>query len=181
MDVQFRRTGERRYAVIILRENQAPLEMNPAPGYDPRMPHDLLHFIVESELGLRQGIYGQIAQGGTAGTFHATASGEPQPRKTARLRRRLAKRGEQLQRTGQQDAALSEQATELCLSEWLSRSSQAERKPRSAPMPAPILARTLSLSAQQLERICARMDELSAQWSGLQIGQSLTIRWAENR
>lgn len=39
----------------------ALVEMNRAPGYDPLMPHDLLHLIVESELGLTRGIFGQLA------------------------------------------------------------------------------------------------------------------------
>ena len=70
MNIQFRRTGERRYAITIYRNNLPPVEMNPAPGYDPIMPHDLLHLVVESELGLTRGIFGQIAEGGHAGTFH---------------------------------------------------------------------------------------------------------------
>jgi hypothetical protein len=50
MEVKFRRTGERRYALTIHRENLPPLEFG-GPGYDPLMPHDLQHLIVESELG----------------------------------------------------------------------------------------------------------------------------------
>ena len=68
MDVEFRRTGERRYAVTIIVPGRPMLEMNPAPGYDTRMPHDLIHFVVERELGIRHGIFGQLAAGGTAGT-----------------------------------------------------------------------------------------------------------------
>lgn len=178
MDVQFRKTGERRYAVTILRENQAPLEMNPAPGYDPMMPHDLLHLIVESELGLQQGIYGQIAQGGTAGTFHPTASTGQNLRETKRLRKRLAKRGEKLLHEGRQESAASEQATYICLQEWLSRSRQsATRQQTKQATRPPAMTEGFSLSEERLERILARMDELSSQWAGLKIGESMTIRW----
>ncbi|HYE74205.1 MAG TPA: hypothetical protein VEF04_12785, partial [Blastocatellia bacterium] len=100
MEVQFRRTGERRYAVTIFRPGNSALEMNPAPGYDSFMPHDLLHFIVESELGLRRGIYGQIAEGGHAGTFHSVGSNHENRREAARQRKRLARRGEKLLREG---------------------------------------------------------------------------------
>jgi hypothetical protein len=55
MQVEFQKTGERRYAVIIKREDLPDMKMNPAPGFDPLMPHDLLHFLVEEELGLRRG------------------------------------------------------------------------------------------------------------------------------
>jgi hypothetical protein len=73
MEVQFRRTAERRYAITIYRKDLPPVEMNPAPGCDPIMPHDLLHLVVESELGLSRGIFGQVASGDTPGHFIATA------------------------------------------------------------------------------------------------------------
>jgi hypothetical protein len=67
--VEFRRTAARRYAVSVHRDGPAPIVMAPAPGYDPLMPHDLLHLIVEGELGLARGIFGQLAAGGHAGRF----------------------------------------------------------------------------------------------------------------
>jgi hypothetical protein len=165
MDVEFRRTGERRYAVTIYREDEVPMEMNPAPGYDARMPHDLLHFIVESELGLRQGIFGQLAAGGTAGTFHPLISDETDQRTATRLRRHTNKRGNKLARTGRQDAVDSEAATIACLHEWTAHAT-------GRPVPAGGL-----LTEIQLTRVCARMDELSARWQRLAVGESLKVRW----
>lgn len=77
MDVEFRRTGEKRYAVVIRRPDDTVLEMNPAPGYDPLLPHDLVHFVVERELGLQLGIFGQIAKGGGGFTLHAPNKAGP--------------------------------------------------------------------------------------------------------
>lgn len=88
MAVDFQRTGARRYAVIVRRDDAPPAAMNPAPGYDEFMPHDLLHFVVERELGLTQGIFGQVAAGGSARTFHASAQGGG--RSVTRARRRRA-------------------------------------------------------------------------------------------
>ena len=51
MEIQFRRTGERRYGVTILKSGHVALQTNPAPGYNARMPHDL-HLVVEQELAL---------------------------------------------------------------------------------------------------------------------------------
>lgn len=185
MEIQFRRTGERRYAVTIYRNDQPPMEMNPAPGYDPLMPHDLLHFIVESELGLQQGIFGQIAIGGTAGTFFAVATAGENSRDVARLRRRAKQRGEKLLREGSEDSAQSERATSICLYEWLARSAGSGCRKRAAEMAlqAKQIRRQLpatenqALSEPVVKRICARMDELSARWSALEIGQSLTVTW----
>jgi hypothetical protein len=96
MLVTFTRTGERRYAVRATLEGMPDVEMNPAPGYDPFMPHDLQHFIVERALGIDGAIYGQLAAGGTVGTFHsvvkpgdhraASRARRNQDRKSSRLR-----------------------------------------------------------------------------------------------
>ena len=63
------RTGKRRYAVHVHRENAADVVMDPAPGYDDHIPHDLVHLFVETYWGLRDGIFGQLAVGGDAQTF----------------------------------------------------------------------------------------------------------------
>ncbi|MBO0862428.1 MAG: hypothetical protein J2P21_28805 [Chloracidobacterium sp.] len=118
MKVQFRRTGARRYAITIYREGLALVEMNPAPGYDTIMPHDLLHFVVESELGLNLGVFSQVASGGHAGTFHTVATESVSAREAARLRRRASRRGEKLLREGRHQAAQSERATYICWYEW---------------------------------------------------------------
>ena len=44
MHVTFTRTGERRYAVAVVRPGAPRLIMDPAGGYDPLVPHDLAHF-----------------------------------------------------------------------------------------------------------------------------------------
>src|SRR6188474_248041 len=94
MQVEFHKTGERRYAVKIRRENLPDVEMNPAPGFDPLMPHDLLHFLVEQELGLRQAIFGHVAAGG--GTFRMRPSESKNDRQDARERRKLKQKGEKM-------------------------------------------------------------------------------------
>ncbi len=186
MKIEFCRTGERRYGVTIHRSGKSPLEMNPAPGYDSAMPHDLLHFIVESELGLRQGIFGQIADGGTAGTFRAVQSSGENRREAARSRRRETQRGSKLLRQGQEDSMQSERATVICLYEWLARSTDPARRTLAAEMAVNAktvrsqlsTAESQSLNESAIKRICARMEELSQQWASLEIGQTLTVFWS---
>ena len=72
MQVRFERTAHRRYAVTVLRGQHGDLRLDPAPGYSDLIPHDLVHLVVEDEFGLRQGIFGQLAAGGNAGTFVPT-------------------------------------------------------------------------------------------------------------
>lgn len=51
----FRRTGDRRYAVVAKRAEMPDVEMDPAPGYSELIPHDLMHLVVEAKLGLARG------------------------------------------------------------------------------------------------------------------------------
>jgi hypothetical protein len=179
MEVQFRRTGQRRYAVTVVRPGQTPLEMDPAPGYDTLMPHDLLHLVVELELGLRCGIFGQIAAGGTAGTFRPVSAPGQSDRAVSRQRRKLAKRGATLLREGRRESALSEGATYVCQQEWLARAAHRERG-RRGPIRLPNgdpRAESEILTEERLDRICERLDALSARWASLEIGESLTVEW----
>lgn len=187
MEVEFRRTGERRYAITIRRAGLPPVEMDPAPGYDPHMPHDLLHLVVERELGLTRGIFGQVAAGGDAGTFVRDAGGGGGGRAASRRRRRATRRGDALRREGRDEAAQSERATYVCLVEWLARSRDPKRRSAAAKM-APEAdhirdtqppAERRALDATTMARICARLDDLGGRWSKLAVGGSLTLRWPD--
>ena len=161
--------------------------MNPAPGYDDRMPHDLLHFVVERELGLRHGIFGQIAAGGTAGTFHAVLTSGERPRDASRRQRDLARRGAKLLRQGHHDAVRSERVAHICHDEWLARAAHRDRTSgtlRRPNEPIQLLKGSESANADvvtgdQLDRICEQLDEISSVWIGLDVGQSLTVVWPE--
>jgi hypothetical protein len=133
------------------------------------MPHDLMHLVVERELGLRHGIFGQLAAGGTAGTFHVVV-GAPLPgREAARQRRAVAKRGARLLRQGRADSAMSEHAADVCRRAWLARGAGGDVAATGA-MPC---------SAEQLARICDVLDELSAVWARLGVGQALILDWPD--
>lgn len=176
MRVEFQKTGERRYSVVVLRENAPDLKMDPAPGFDALMPHDLLHFLVEQELGLRKGIYGQIALGGTAGTFHQMPPEKSDARTDSRLRRKIAKRSKKLLKENLDDCAQSERATLISLYKWLSQSSDAKLQARAAEMKttadsvwAQMPEKERAKLMVKLAAITARMDELSRCWSALQV------------
>src|SRR5215510_8758390 len=111
MFVTFVRTGERRYAVRAAVEGKAALEMSPAPGYDPMVPHDLQHFIVERALGIEGGVFGQLAAGGTAGTFNVVEMRE-KSRRTRERRKRAAKQAKLA--LSRDDPLRSERATYVC-------------------------------------------------------------------
>ena len=152
MEVTFRRTGERRYAVIARPERSPPVTMDPAPGFDPRLPHDLVHYAVEREHGVELGVFGQLAAGGTLRTFR---------RLDATPDRRLRRRGERLAREHFDELASSERLAAEALRAWV-------RGPRPH-------------ADERLERVCARLDELSARWSSLAVGEAMTVTWPAPR
>ena len=128
MRVQFHRTGKRQYRVVVVIPGRPPLEMNSAPGYDDLMPHDLQHFIVERTLGIRNGLFGQLCQGGSAGTFHHENPGEASKREAKASKRKT----DTLARAGREDSLVSERATYIAWQDWLQSHKSADARARGA-------------------------------------------------
>lgn len=83
MEVVFKRTGARRYAVNVAVPGRGVQRIHPAPGYDDDIPHDLVHYVVEAKLRLTNGVFGRAAQGG--GSFIAATDHDATPRARARV------------------------------------------------------------------------------------------------
>src|SRR6266480_7699489 len=109
MNVTFTRTGERRYRVSVEGPGLISSCMEPAAGYDARLPHDMAHFVVENELGITGGVFGQLAAGGTARTFRPTIE---------KGRRKVAKRGNRIAIANRNDALLSERLVAIACQTW---------------------------------------------------------------
>jgi hypothetical protein len=162
MEVTFRRTGERRYAVVAEPEGHPAVTMDPAPGFDPRLPHDLVHYAVEREHGVELGVFGQLAAGGNLRTFRRL-DGTPD--------RRLRRRGERLAREHLDELARSERLAAEALRAWV-RGPEALRAWVRGPGPH---------GDERLERVCARLDGLSTRWSALAVGEAMTVTWPATR
>ena len=182
----FHRTGQRRYAIQARRPGLPELVMDPAPGYDPLMPHDLLHLVVEAQLGLDGGVFGQLADGGDAGTFHPITAGAAPPRAGARARRRVARRGKKLMRAGRYDSAKSERAAYIYWYEWLARSTSPDRRMTAQAMSEAAshirgVATSDELRAldERVTQVCRHLDELSSRWAQLAVGESMSVRWPD--
>lgn len=187
MIVVFRRTGQRGYAVEARRSGFPDLEMTPAPGYDQLIPHDLMHMVVEAQLGISRAVFGQLASGGDAGTFHPVFRNNEKTREIARVRTHVKDRGKKLLRKGRDDCAQSERATYICWQYWLAHAQAADRKANSLSMAQQAKevrdvasAREIgALNKSKLDEVCKHLDELSSRWSKLEVGQSMAVRWPD--
>jgi len=145
--------------VAIEREHGPRLVPRAAPGYDDLMPHDLAHYLVEEAFGIPLGVFGQLAAGG-AGVFTPAAAD-----RTARVRRSERR----IAVAGRSDMGRSERLVHLCVSEWKRRSGLL------AALPAGVDAGPVT--APELDRAVARLEQVSRRWRVLPVGGSLTLEW----
>ena len=160
MQVSFVRTGRRRYAVHVDREHAADVVMDPAPGYDDHIPHDLVHFFVETRWGLRDGIFGQLAVGGDAQTF-IDPVGSMRERRRMKAKNRLS--GSQIGR--------SELVAGLVQHAWQLRYGHA-----LTPLP-PDAAQRAEVDVDELDAAAQALDRLARSWHALPVGGRLRLAW----
>jgi hypothetical protein len=154
MNVTFTRTAKRRYRVSVEGPGIVSSWMEPAPGYDDRLPHDMAHFVVENELAITGGIFGQLAAGGHARTFHPTEE---------KVGRKVAKRGKRIAAANRDDAMLSEKVVYVAWQKW--NNDRAEE------------TQVEGVSPEDIKRVCREFDKVSAIWSKLAVGESMTLAW----
>jgi hypothetical protein len=165
MRITFTRTGDRRYRVTAQREGAPDVVMAPAPGFDEYLPHDLAHFLVERHWDLREGIYGDVAAGGDAGTFR--------PLEAVRDRR-WVKKNAGLATSGR-DMDRSEALARALLAAW---SRHAGRLPAESAYPRDAAA-AAGLTLEDFEPLMPTTDEATARWHALAIGESMTLDWPD--
>lgn len=163
MQARFERTGQRRYAVAVLRSQHGDLRMDPAPGYSDLIPHDLVHWVVEEEFGLRDAIFGQLAAGGNAGTFVPT-----EELRTKAWARKVEKRN----RTTGAEMDLSEALAAQVYPRWLRLRGHLPGSSYVLGAPPPT-----DLSGSDLARTYERLDSLSGQWRAVGVGGSMSVQW----
>jgi len=186
MLLEFQRSGQRRYGIHVKRPPFPDVEMSPAPGYDQLMPHDMMHLVVEARLGLTRGVFGQLAEGGDAGTFHLSIYKQT-TRELSRARSRLRTRGKKLLLEGRDESAQSERAAYICWHEWRNRSSVDKQRSEARSMTSQARQvkdvagkqELLNLNKRKIEEICDYLDKLSSHWSQLEVGQSMIVRWPD--
>jgi hypothetical protein len=158
MQVTFTKTDAKRYLVAVDREVSPPLLPRFGPGNDDLVPHDIAHFLVEESYGIRLGVFGQLAAGANGLFFPA-----PEDRSA-----KVARRDARIARQGHDDIVRSELLVRLTMAAW-------EREVgRTWHQGLPV---TIDVDPRRLAGTVRRFHEVSAQWSALRFGESLTMDW----
>jgi hypothetical protein len=164
MDVTFTKAAGRRYLLTVSRERGPELATRQGPGYHEYLPHDAVHFLVEVEAGLPDGVFGQIA----AGRRNIFAAVDPAERR--RYARREARRRPSPSEIA--DMSRSESLASLCAALWDVRAGHRSGLPAWLAGTDPEL-----LKSPLVERILGRLDDFAARWHALPTGGSITLSW----
>ena len=164
MKVSFAKTAPRRYGVFVQRDRAPEMMMNPAPGYDDNLPHDLLHFVAEAEWRLDGAIFGQLAAGGDASTFW--------PSDKSLIARAMRDRKRRKRRAGKPKGRRSEVLAHILEHAWRARHGR-EHLPRDWEEQL----EAARVSKDRLERVVDQLDELAVRWNSLHLGERMTLEW----
>ena len=161
MEITFTHTGGGKDWVYVLRDDGTPLRW-PWPSYGTELPHDLLHYVVETRLGVRRGFWGLVADGVNFGfvsraadQIHAGAAPAPGT---------------------DPDVDVVELVQVECVARALDGDTDADclaRARRSCAeheVPVPEM-----LTAESLGLLRAEVRDLAARWRALAAGRSLVL------
>jgi hypothetical protein len=162
MKISFVKTGARRYGVHAERERAPALWIGTAPGYDDYLPHDLLHFVAEAELGLDGAVFGDLAAGGNARIFVPVD------------KRLVAKmwRQKRMHRHRLLDGRRSEVLAGVLEVAW-----RAHRAGRALAAAQRERVAAAGLDEAKLQALLSLLDGLAERWHALEPGGQLTLEW----
>lgn len=164
MEIVFVRSEHRRVPSVVTRGDGVRLSV-PVFGPLEPMPHDLVHFAVERELGLREGFWGSVAAGAIFDGMHVLG-GRQRPHAHERSRAVL--------KANQRGVPFAELLVELAV-----RVLKGERL-ENAPLPLDFpLAHTRADRDALIQRMRPAVEEMHDRWRGVPLGATLTVQWPE--
>ncbi len=169
MNITFTRTGECTYTTQAMRGDGVTLQV-PGPDRTAPLPHDLAHYVVERELGLRRGFWGRIADGALFPGL-TVVSGRQPPHAAERSRtilREVEPQGTHAEVLVGIFLGILHDCLDSNEPAALARVSAAwtPGKPERGP-----------LDPAEVRRVCQALQDAQQRWQALAIGQSLAVWW----
>ena len=160
MDITFTRTGIDGGAckATAVRDDGVTVAALGSPGRRDVLPHDLVHYVVESELRLERGFWGRVAAGVLVGGMMVTAGQQKIARHRSRVLVKQAKR----------------EGNEI---EWLVGSFMALAHKEIGPYLHLHRERVSRFSADEISRTIAGLLDAQGRWQNLRPGESMTVTW----
>lgn len=169
MRVEFVRSGERTYYSVARRADGVSVRV-PGAGRILPLPHDLVHFVVERELGLRGGFWGSVADGVLFAGM-SIVSGRQRPHAAERSHAVMRANTELLLQAevvaGAVDA-IAFGGADADVQRSLVRLREEQSVVRSGVLP---------LDAAGLRRVCAALRAAASAWQALPLGEPLALAW----
>jgi hypothetical protein len=156
----FERMADRRPVETMVERDDGVVYAMRAAGGGPNLPHDLVHALVELELGVTDGIWGAVADGVVWGSMRHVSGRRP-PHAAERSARLQKARGDRIM------------AAEL-LADLVRRMSQGEHVSRDA------VARS-GYPRDVLERTAGALTAAEARWAALAPGEQWVLSWPAAR
>lgn len=142
----------------------------PSQDRPSSLPHDIAHYIVEQELGLKRGFWGRVASGAMFGGMRVV-SGRLPPHAAARSKSVIKEEEQQLIEAEVLVGLLLDISHQKLEDNWATVELQlsAAWKPRKPSRG--------SLSHQEVLQVCTELRKAEQQWDALAVGESLTVSW----
>ena len=165
MQITFRKTGDRTVETMALRDDGVVVELR-GSSRPSELPHDLRHYVVEVELGLKGGFWGCIARGALF----------PGMTVISRSRQSDAKaRSQALIRSTHQERG----ASELLVRAFEAAARITDPALRFAELVSPEVRQWFPAHVEKdtRRRIVERLRILESRWQELSVGESMTVVW----
>ncbi|MCZ7462285.1 hypothetical protein [Streptomyces sp. WMMC940] len=156
MEMSFRKLPDNQHEILV-RARKGPDVRLPAQSVGPTMPHDLVHAVVETALGIDDGFWGAMARGATFQGFELVTP------------RRHRRSGMKVLRRGGAAVMAAELSVNWAYRVWRGLATEGRGVGR-APIDAEALART-----------GPRLSAAAARWAALPEGGELLWRWGSDR
>src|SRR4051812_24672275 len=153
----FERMADRRPVETVVERDDGVVYAMRAAGGGPDLPHDLVHALVELELGVADGIWGAVADGVVWGSMRHVSGRRP-PHAAERSARLMKERAARLQ------------AAELI-------ADLARRLSRGEPVPPGAVAAS-GFPRAALEAAAAALTAAETRWAALAPGERWVLSWS---
>jgi hypothetical protein len=164
MEIIFTRSRDRRDATIVTRRDGVRLSVPVYGKLDP-IPHDLAHYVVERELGLRDGFWGSVAEGAVFAGMRIL---------DGRQRPHVRERSQELQRANGRGILFAELVVEAVM-----RTIMGVRLGNEPLAIEHAGLRTRADRDALLARLRPAAEAMCARWGETAPGGTLTVSWAD--